>query len=78
MTRNDMSRGAQTRPAASFTPMARPQQQSAWARGALQGGSIGLMALVLALGFSVLRPRPRRRPPEVPAPAHSRVWQRRR
>jgi hypothetical protein len=52
-----------------FTALGRAGQPSAWSRDLLYGGSIGLAALVLAFGFTVLRPRPRRRPPTVAAPA---------
>ena len=45
---------------------------------ALYGGGTALMALALALGWSVGRPGPRRRPPEVPAPAHAILRDRRR
>ena len=59
---------------AHFTAIVHRDQPSAWARGALYGGSLTLMALTLALGFTSVRPRSRRRPPEAPAPA----WARRR
>jgi hypothetical protein len=52
-----------------FTATRKADQPSAWPRDLLYGGGIGMAAAVLALGFIVLRPRPRRRPPEVPAPA---------
>jgi hypothetical protein len=45
---------------------------------ALYGGGTALMALALALAWSVGRPGPRRRPPEVPAPAHAILRDRRR
>jgi hypothetical protein len=66
-----MSRRDRVRPGPSITPLARAAQPSAWPRGLLYGGGIGLAALSLALGFTVLRPRPRRRPPVVPAPARA-------
>jgi hypothetical protein len=65
MTRRDRSR-----PAASITPIRRGGQPSEWSRDLLYGGGLSLTALVLALGFSGLRPMRRRRLP--PAPA--RVW----
>jgi hypothetical protein len=75
-----MTRRDRIKPAADgFTPMTRAHAQpSAWTTGLEWGGGIGLMALVLALGFTTLRPTPRgrRRPPVVPAPAY--VRQRRR
>jgi hypothetical protein len=52
----------------------RASQPSAWARDLAFGGGLGIAALVLALGFSIVRPTPRRRSPELPAPA----WARRR
>ena len=67
------TRRAQDRPQPSYSTIARPEQASAWSRGALYGGGFGLAAAALALGFSILRPRPRRRPPEVPAPAWNRL-----
>ncbi|MEA2386240.1 MAG: hypothetical protein QOJ22_414 [Thermoleophilaceae bacterium] len=76
MTRHqplEATRRAADRPTASFSPIVRPDPASAWSRGALYGGGLGLATLALVLGFSVLRPRPRRRPPEVPAPAWNRV-----
>jgi len=66
-----------TRPQASFTPLRSHQQPSAWSQGALYGGSLAIMALVLALGFSTVRPTPRRKPPTVAAPAWNRSWRRR-
>jgi hypothetical protein len=71
------TRRAPDRPAVSFAPLARREQPSAWSRGALYGGGLGLAGVALALGFSVLRPRPRRRPPDVPAPAWARATHRR-
>jgi hypothetical protein len=67
------TRRAQDRPQPSYSTIARPEQASAWSRGALYGGGLGLAAAALALGFSILRPRPRRTPPEVPAPAWNRL-----
>jgi hypothetical protein len=55
-----------------FTAVSRHGQPSAWARDALLGGSLGLAALVLAFGFSVVRPGPRRRQPPLPAPSWAR------
>jgi hypothetical protein len=72
-----MTRRDQIKPGVSITVLSHREQPSAWARGALYGGGIGLAALVLALGFTTLRPGPRRRQPEIPAPAQARVWARR-
>jgi hypothetical protein len=57
----------------SFSPLRSYAGPSAWSRDLYYGGGMLLMAFVFALGFSVLRPRPRRRPPLVAAP----VWARR-
>jgi hypothetical protein len=56
----------------SFTLLAREAQPSAWSRGALYGGGLLLAAAVLALGFTTVRPTPRRRQPSVPAPSYAR------
>jgi hypothetical protein len=69
-TRRDRQRASGT----SFSATPRASQPSAWTTGLEWGGGIGLMALALALGFTGVRPTPRRRPPVVPAPA----WLRRR
>jgi hypothetical protein len=71
MTRHEsaMTRRAPTRAEPSFTTLAASDQPSAWSRGAFYGGGFLLVSATLALGFSTLRPTPRRRPPEVPAPA---------
>jgi hypothetical protein len=73
MGNNPMTRRERTRPAPSFTAIARADQPSTWAQGALYGGSITLMALALSLAWTRGRPTPRRRPPEVPAPALARA-----
>ena len=67
-----MTRRSTDRPQSSFSPVAPSEQASAWARGALYGGGIGLTALILAFGWGVARPTPRRRAPDVPAPAWAR------
>jgi hypothetical protein len=69
-----MTRRDRDRPAASFTPVARPAQPSAWVRGGLYGGGLGLAALAFAATW--LTARPGRRAPRLPAPAESRVWRR--
>jgi hypothetical protein len=61
------------RAAASFSPLANREQPSAWARGALYGGGLGLGALAFTAAWLTLRPRARRREPRLPAPAHARV-----
>jgi hypothetical protein len=71
-------RRAPTRAVPSLTALAHSGQPSAWPRDLLYGGGIGLAALVLAMGFAVMRPRPRRRTPQVPAPAWLRDRSRRR
>ncbi|MGH2956881.1 MAG: hypothetical protein ACRDL6_07810, partial [Solirubrobacterales bacterium] len=80
MSRNASGAGAQNpatrrvagRPEASITPLPARHQPSAWARNALIGGGLGLAALILALGVRTARPTPRRREPELPAPAWAR------
>jgi hypothetical protein len=59
----------------AFTAHEVREQQSAWSRGALYGGGLGIAALTLTLGWTILRPRPRpqRRQPELPAPAWARA-----
>jgi hypothetical protein len=76
MTRRvaEMTRRDRVKPGVSITIASLPSQPSAWSRDLLYGGVLGLTALVLALGFAIVRPTPRRRPPEAPAPA----WARRR
>jgi hypothetical protein len=69
-TRLDQSRDL------AFTAHADPHQPSAWSRDLLYGGGLGIAALTLALGWSMLRPGPRRRQPELPAPAWSRARRR--
>jgi hypothetical protein len=71
MTRLDASRHDRIRPSPSFTALAQSEQASAWSRGALYGGGLAFAALVLAFSWATLRPTPRRRGPEVPAPARS-------
>jgi hypothetical protein len=55
----------------AFTAIAHRDQASAWARDLQWGGGLTLMALVAAFGWITVRPTPRRRQPEVPAPARS-------
>ncbi|MDX6663756.1 MAG: hypothetical protein QOG09_1858, partial [Solirubrobacterales bacterium] len=63
-------------PGQSFTPLTHHGQPSAWARDLQWGGGLTLMALVLAFGWITVRPTPRRRMPEVPAPAEARARRR--
>jgi hypothetical protein len=58
----------------AFTAVTGRHQPSAWSRDLLYGGGLAGAALILALGFTLVRPGPRRREPPVPAPA----WARRR
>jgi hypothetical protein len=72
------SKGAMTRrkvdrPEPSFSTLARPGQPSAWARGALYAGGLSLAALAFCAAWLIGRPTPRRRTPDLPAPAWSRV-----
>ncbi|MDX6662623.1 MAG: hypothetical protein QOG09_725, partial [Solirubrobacterales bacterium] len=69
---NAYVRADHTPPAQSFTPLSRHAQPSAWARDLQWGGGLTLMALVLAFGWITVRPTPRRREPELPAPAFAR------
>jgi hypothetical protein len=58
-----------------FTAIHVRAQPSAWTHGLEWGGGLTLMALVLALGYTTVRPTPRRRrAPAAPMPA----WARRR
>jgi hypothetical protein len=79
MTRRDhpMTGRDRMRPEPSITVPVTDHQPSAWSRDLYYGGGLVLMAFVLALGFSVVRPTPRRRPPEVPALAWARRQARR-
>jgi hypothetical protein len=52
----------------SFTAVTHSEQASAWSRGALYGGMTIATALVLALGWGVARPTPKRRHPPRPVP----------
>jgi hypothetical protein len=51
-------------------------QPSAWSRDLYYGGGLAVIAAVLALGFTILRPTPRRRRLVVPAPAWARRQER--
>jgi hypothetical protein len=61
----------------TFTALHHSSQPSAWSRGALYGGGVAVMALLLAL-MSTALPTPRRRAPTVGAPAWARRGPRRR
>ncbi|MDX6652909.1 MAG: hypothetical protein QOJ38_1690 [Solirubrobacterales bacterium] len=65
-------------PAQSFTPLSHRSQPSAWVRDLEWGGGIALMALVLGFSWLTVRPTPKRREPELPAPAYARTSSRRR
>jgi hypothetical protein len=60
-----------------FTAVAHRGQPSAWTRDLMLGGGLGIAALVLTMGLRTARPTPRRRQPEVPAPAFARQRKRR-
>jgi hypothetical protein len=62
----------------AFTAAHHRGQPSAWSRDLLYGGGLGLAALTLALGWSLMRPTPRRRATEIPSPAWARRQDRRR
>jgi hypothetical protein len=54
-----------------FTAVVHTDQPSAWVRGALYGGTTTLTALLLALAFTALRPRGRRRAATCKAPVRT-------
>jgi hypothetical protein len=56
-----------------YTARVRNAQPSAWSRDLLYGGGLIMGGLVLALGWTTVRPTPRRRQPTVPAPAWART-----
>ena len=60
----------------SYTIAVHRQQPSAWVTGLQWGGGMTLMGLVLAFGWITVRPTPRRRQPELPAPAFARTRRR--
>jgi hypothetical protein len=66
------TRRSPDRPTASFSPLAAHDQPSAWSRGVLYGGGLGLAALAFTAAWLIARPRPRRRSPDLPAPAWAR------
>ena len=72
-----MSRRDRDRPEPSFTALPRPDQASAWTRGALYGGGLGLAALAFTAAWLIGGPRSRRRTPDVPAPAWAVRYSRR-
>jgi hypothetical protein len=79
MTRHDpnaATRRERIAPGHSITPLVHHSQPSAWVRSLEWGGGMTLMALVLAFGWLTVRPTPKRREPELPAPAYSRVRRR--
>jgi hypothetical protein len=73
-----MTRRDRVKPGPSITVLAHRDQPSAWSQGALYGGGLTLMAITVFLGFTTLRPTPRCRQPELPAPAWARSDDRRR
>jgi hypothetical protein len=64
MTRRDTRRDAY-----DFSARAPERQASAWTQDLYYGGGLTLLALTLALGWTAVRPRGRRREPDLPAPA---------
>ncbi|HEX2016662.1 MAG TPA: hypothetical protein VGN69_08200 [Solirubrobacteraceae bacterium] len=69
---SQMARRDRVKPAPSFTLLVRSSHPSAWSQGAVYGGALALMAAILALAYSTVRPTPRRRTPSVPAPSYVR------
>jgi hypothetical protein len=72
------SRADRTRPGQSFTTLSARAHRGDSTPTALYIGGITLLALTLALGYTHARPTPRRRTPELPAPAYARSRHRRR
>jgi hypothetical protein len=73
------ARGAEmTRLDHSFTRYAPSAESSPWGTGLLYGGGMTLLALAMAFGWTHGRPTPKRREPELPAPAWARTTDRRR
>jgi hypothetical protein len=72
-----MTRHTRSGPEHPFTRLTAANQPSAWPRDLLYGGGLLAAAAVFALGFTIVRPRPRRRTPIAPAPAWLRDRSRR-
>jgi hypothetical protein len=72
------SRADRTRPGQSFMTLSARAHRGDSTPAALYIGGITLLALTLALGYTHARPTPRRRTPELPAPAYARSRHRRR
>jgi len=72
-----MTRTRRAKLGPSFTFLtAAHSQPSAWSRDALYGGGLLLAAAILALGYTTVRPTPRRQTPTIPAPSYVRRWRR--
>ncbi|MDX6653091.1 MAG: hypothetical protein QOJ38_1872 [Solirubrobacterales bacterium] len=71
------SRADRSRPGQSFTTLSARAHRGDDTPAALYIGGITLLALTLALGYTHARPTPRRRQPELPAPAYARDRRRR-
>ena len=71
-TRNEFTSRDRAALERSFTPAVHREQPSAWVTGLQWGGGMTLMVLVLGFGWITVRPTPRRREPELPAPAWAR------
>ncbi|HEX2016560.1 MAG TPA: hypothetical protein VGN69_07680, partial [Solirubrobacteraceae bacterium] len=67
-----MTRRDRVKPGPSFTLRVRDSHPSAWSQGTLYGGGLLVMAAILALGYTTVRPTPRRRTPSVPAPSYAK------
>jgi hypothetical protein len=61
----------------AFTRRVESDRVSAWETGSLYGGITVMMAMMMAFGWRVGRPTPRRREPAAPAPAWNRLPPRR-
>jgi hypothetical protein len=75
--RGDQAPGPPGTGNAAFTRYEPRHQPSAWARDLQWGGGVTLMSLVLFFAWITVRPTPRRRQPEIPAPARAETWRRR-
>jgi hypothetical protein len=60
----------------SFTALSRADQPSAGSQALLYTGGLTLLAAALALGWTGVRPTPRRHTPTAPAPAYARARRR--
>lgn len=74
MTRHEFSRSRTQRAGPSFSALDHSRDRAP--STLLYTGGVTLLALAAALGWSGIRPTPRRRPGEMPAPAQARISRR--